>query len=168
MRTIVIALLVLAVTLLGPASAWADEPLAPGATLPDFIETTVGGKPCDSASLRGHGVLVWFTNFSQGAYEALPTLVTACGRRPAVRLVIVSLDGAFDSRAKHFADQFSLHEQTALDADGSTVRRFSGTFMEGVVPLYNLFLFDSNGKMTARFHCPGVVPAELERQIQRL
>lgn len=163
MRVTVLAVLLLLLAL--PARA--QEALPPGASLPDFTETTVGGKPCASAALRGRPLAVWFTSFSDASFEALPNLVAACARHTGMQVVIVSLNGAFESRAKQFADQFSLHEQTAIDADGSTVRAFVGTFMEGVVPLYNLYLFDGSGRLTARFHYPGIAPVELERALSR-
>lgn len=164
MRAAILAAFLLLLAL--PARA--QEGLTPGAALPDFTETTVGGKPCASAAFRGRPLAVWFTNFSDGSYEALPTLVAACARHAGLQLVIVSLNGAYESKPKQFADQFSLHEQTAVDADGSTVRAFNGAFMEGVVPLYNLYLFDGSGRLTARFHYPGIAPAELERELLRL
>lgn len=164
MRTAILAAFLLLLVL--PVRA--QEGLHPGASLPDFTEVTVGGKPCATAALRGRPLAVWFTNFSAGAYEALPNLVAACARHTGLQLVIVSLNGAYESKPKQFADQFSLHEQTAIDADGSTVRAFNGAFLESVVPLYNLYLFDRSGRLTARFHYPGIAPTELERELLRL
>lgn len=148
--------------------ALAQSPLKPGASIPDFTEVTVDGQAIGSRTLAGKSVVIWFTNFDDGAIAAAPELIAACKKRGALEFLVLSLNGAYDGKARDFATRFNLGGRVVLDADGSTVRQFTGAFMEGVVPLHNLFAFDAQGKMTGHYHYPGMPPTQLEAELRRL
>lgn len=160
-------LLTLVASVLLTLPAAAEDALETGAGMPVFSETSVAGPRIESASLAGHPAVIWLTGFSDGSMEAFPFLQGACARNEA-QLVVVSLNGTYDARARAFAARFSVERTTAVDVDGSVVRAFCGVFVEGVLPLHNVFLFDRNGRLVDRFHYPGLAPAELERALLRL
>jgi hypothetical protein len=164
----ILLLCLLVVLLPARLPAWGQAPLALGAALPDFNETSVSGKPINARSLQGKPLLVWFTNFSEGSISATPEFIEVCRKHPELTFVVMSLNGPSDARAREFAGRFDLPDNVAIDADGSTVRVFTGAFVQGGVPLYNLFAFGRNGRLSGRWHFPGCPPDKLGSELQRL
>ncbi|NDD28695.1 MAG: hypothetical protein EB084_10565 [Proteobacteria bacterium] len=166
LRLVIFAGLTVGVATCG--NACAQDPLALGGRMPEFVERTVNGLSTGSDAMRGLPAVIWFTAFSEGTFEAMPELKETCAKRPALRLLVVSVNGEHAGRAAQFAQRFGVEARTVVDTDGSTVRAFSGEFTQGVVPVSNLFLFDASGNLRGRFHYPGVPPSVLGGQIESL
>lgn len=152
-----------------PASANSlqDEGARPGQPAPGFTEVTVEGSPVGLDRYRGHALVIWFSNFSEGHLAAAQSLLEVLAAHGNPTLIVVSLDGPFAAEAKQFRERFGGVD-VVVDEDGSTARAFTGSFAEGSVPLKNLFLINASGTVVSRHHYPGVSPHTVEDSLRRL
>jgi len=152
----------------GPARA--GEEIRTAQPAPSFTEVNLKGRSTGLSTLAGRPFLLWFTNFSTGSFAAAPQLLELANNQSEhhLALLVVSLNGPYDAKARTFASQYSLEDTVLIDADGSTVAAYTGNYVEGAMPLHNLFMMDARHQVRGIYHFPGVPPRTLELDLLKL
>lgn len=161
----------LLLALLALAGLAAAAGVSEGATAPDIsLQTLDGGETSLYAFIGSSPSLVWFTNFGKASVSAMDdiTRLYSLFRERGLALVIVSLRGQDKNIPSRVARARGLEGNIFLDPSGYACLQMAGEYLEGTLPVYNLFLVDGKKIVRLTRHFPGIPYSTLESEIRKL
>lgn len=142
-----------------------------GEPCPRFSLSKLKGGNFSSSDILGKkNLLIWLSNFDTNAIENIPDLINFYGQfnRNEVEFLIISVNGEDKKAALKASKEHFIPFPVLIDSAGTTINKLSGFYINGVVPIKNLFLVGKDKTIKLVDNYPGIPLRALETRLKEM